>query len=96
MIDRRSDDWNSVRTVFQKIGSLFPAQIREIYLLHQPKHLQPQLQDKDVIAHQLIQEFHLDFDIYVMDDQSELHNYINIKNLPAFLGGDTSGEYHKN
>jgi len=95
VIDRRSDDWNSVRTVFQKVVSLFPARIREVYLLHHRRHHQhhhqPQLPNKDLIAHQLTHEFLLDFDIYVLDDQSELQHHINTKYLPVNLGGEATG-----
>ncbi len=96
VIDRRSEDWNSVRTVFQKVVSLFPARIREVYLLHHRRHHnhhhQPQLPNKDLIAHQLIHDFLLDFDIYVLDDQSELQQHINPKYLPVNLGGEANGK----
>ncbi len=88
VIDRRSDDWTSVRTAFQKVVTLFPARIREVYLLHHRRHHhQSQLPTKDLIAHQLIHDFPIDFDIYVLDDESELQSYINAKFLPANLGG---------
>lgn len=96
VIDRRSDDWNSVRTTFQKVVSLFPARIREVYLLHHRRlhhhHQKPQLPNKDLIAHQLIHDFLLDFDIYVLDDQSELQHHINAKYIPVNLGGEATGK----
>jgi hypothetical protein len=82
IIDRRLDDWTSVRTVFKKVVSLFPARIREVYLLHHRRlhahHHQPQLHNKDLIVNQLIHDFLLDFDIYVIEDQVQIQ-YICLK-----------------
>lgn len=99
VIDRRMDDWNSVRTVFQKVLCLFPARIREVYLLYNRRphqhHQQPQSQalNKDLVVNQLVHEFLFDFDIYVLDDQSELQHHISSKYLPVNMGGEATGKF---
>ena len=59
IIDRRHSDFSNVRITFQKVVTLFPARIREVYLLHGPRGLA-----KDLLSNQLVEEFLLDFDIF--------------------------------
>jgi hypothetical protein len=81
IIDRRSQDWDVVRCVFQRIVALFPARIREVYLLY---HVQ---ENKAAATAQLVEEFLLDFDIFHLDEPAELMHYIDGKCLPDELCG---------
>ncbi len=47
--------------------TLFPARIREVFLLHGPRGLA-----KDVIVNQLVEEFLLDFDIFHLSEPADL------------------------
>ena len=79
IIDRRCDHgWDGVRNVFRRIISLFPARVREIYLLHNS--------GGDRVS-QLIDELLLDFDVYYLEDPVELPHYIDTKYVPTELGG---------
>jgi len=93
VIDRRADDWNSVRQVFKKIICLFPGRIREVYLLYHRRQHQTQVVTKEQIVNQLIHEFFFDFDIFVLDEQSELQLHISPKYLPVSLGGEASCKF---
>jgi hypothetical protein len=82
IIDRRQNDWASVRLTFQKVVTLFPARIREVYLLHGPRGLA-----KDVIVNQLVEEFLLDFDIFHLNEPADLLHHVEVKYIPSELGG---------
>ena len=83
IIDRRSTDFSQVRRTFQRLVTLFPARIREVYLLHGPSGLQ----QKDLLINQLIEEFLLDFDIFHLNEASELMHHLEPKFIPSELGG---------
>ncbi len=83
IIDRRSQPWDVVRSVFQRVAMLFPARIREVYLLHHHR----QSENKASATSQLVEEFLLDFDIFHMDEPAELLHYVDAKCLPEELGG---------
>ena len=86
IIDRRGQDWASVRQIFQRVVTLFPARIREVYLLHQDS-----AQSKEAV-NQLISDFLLDFDIFRVEDPSELLVNIDVKCLPLDLGGQVTND----
>lgn len=84
IIDRRLVDFSThVRGTFQKIVSLFPAPIREVYLLHGPGSGLA----KDMIVSQLIDEFLLDFDVFHLNNPGELMHHVDTKYIPSELGG---------
>ena len=82
IIDRRHSDFSTVRITFQKVVTLFPARIREVYLLHGPRGLA-----KDLLSNQLVEEFLLDFDIFNVSEPSDLIHYLDSKYIPSELGG---------
>ena len=82
IIDRRLSDFATVRLTFQKVVTLFPARIREVYLLHGPRGLA-----KDMITSQLVEEFLLDFDIFNVSEPGDLVHYVEAKYIPGDLGG---------
>ena len=83
IIDRKSSDFSQVRRTFQRLVTLFPARIREVYLLHGPSGLQ----QKDLLINQLIEEFLLDFDIFHLNEANELMHHLEPKFIPNELGG---------
>ena len=82
IIDRRQSDFSNVRITFQKVVTLFPARIREVYLLHGPRGLA-----KDLLSNQLVEEFLLDFDIFNVSEPADLIHYLDSKYIPSELGG---------
>ena len=82
IIDRRHSDFSNVRITFQKVVTLFPARIREVYLLHGPRGLA-----KDLLSNQLVEEFLLDFDIFNVSEPADLIHYLDSKYIPSELGG---------
>ena len=82
IIDRRHSDFSTVRITFQKVVTLFPARIREVYLLHGPRGLA-----KDLLSNQLVEEFLLDFDIFNVSEPADLIHYLDSKYIPSELGG---------
>ena len=82
IIDRRNSDFSNVRITFQKVVTLFPARIREVYLLHGPRGLA-----KDLLSNQLVEEFLLDFDIFNVSEPADLIHYLDSKYIPSELGG---------
>lgn len=88
IIDRRTQDWSAIRSIFQRIVPLFPARIREIYLLY---HDPTSGANKEIVNH-LIQDFLLDFDLFQLEEPSELLHYIDPKCLPIGLGGTTAAD----
>ncbi len=85
IIDRRLSDFGSnVRGTFQKIVTLFPARIREVYLLHGGP---ASGLAKDLIVNQLVDEFLLDFDVFHLAECGELMHHVDTKFIPTELGG---------
>lgn len=106
IIDRSAGmDWTYVRNVFHRVITLFPARIREVYLIHRDGDQPPRSRQssssngstassnssKDIV-HQLMDEFLLDFDIFQIDDPADLLHYIDAKCLPRDLGGQVNGD----
>ena len=83
IIDRRHSDFSTVRITFQKVVTLFPARIREVYLLHGPRGLA----NRDLLSNQLVEEFLLDFDIFNVSEPADLIHYLDSKYIPSELGG---------
>ena len=75
IVDRRSREWDSVRAVFSRVVTLFPARIREVYLLCHHA-------DKAAATAQLVEEFLLDFEVVHVDEPEELMRYVEAKCLP--------------
>ena len=88
IIDRRSTDFALVRRTFQRLVTLFPARIREVYLLNSaPSGGGNTIQAKDLLINQLIEEFLLDFDIFHLNEFNELIHHVEPKFIPSELGG---------
>jgi len=80
VIDRRRGSWQEVQVEFDKIITLFPAKIKEVFLLYQYPEDNP-----DVCK--LLNEYLHDFDIFHVAHATELLHYIDAKYLSAELGG---------
>lgn len=80
IIDRRGQDWLTVHSVFQRIVTMFPARIREVYLITEDTSAMKWIS-------QLTEEFLLDFEIIRITEPSELLHFIDSKCLPQVLGG---------
>ncbi len=84
---RRSSDWSRVRRLFRRVAALFPARIREAYLLHSgdPRGV------TDLLS-RLSAELLLDFDVFAVSDPSELLRHVEAKSLPDELGGQAKND----
>lgn len=80
VIDRRSKSWQEIQVVFNKIVTLFPAKIKEVFLLYQYPEGKPMLG-------KLVDDYLLDFDIFHVSHVTELLHYIDDKYLSHELGG---------
>ena len=76
IVDRRSREWDAVRAVFSRVVTLFPARIREVYLLCHHAG------DKAAATAQLVDEFLLDFEVVHVDDPEDLLRHVEAKCLP--------------
>ena len=77
IVDRRSREWDAVRAVFSRVVTLFPARIREVYLLcHHAGG------DKAAATAQLVEEFLPDFEVVHVDEPEDLLRYVEAKCLP--------------
>jgi hypothetical protein len=106
VVDRRHHDLGSVRSVFQRIVTLFPARIREVYLLYNEATTASSssstvssqsassavASDSQELIARIIDDFLLDFDIFHVRDVNELQHYIDPKCLPCELGGQVSSD----
>lgn len=80
VIDRRNSDWDEIQVIFSKIVSIFPAKVKEVFLLYQYPEGKP-------VLGQLVNDYLLDFDIFHVSHVTELMHYIDTKHLPVELGG---------
>ncbi|XP_023327387.1 guanine nucleotide exchange factor DBS [Eurytemora carolleeae] len=80
VIDRRNSCWDEIQTVFAKIVAIFPAKMKEVFLLYQYPSGKP-------VLGQLVNDYLLDFDIFHVSHVTELMHYIDTKHLPVELGG---------
>ena len=79
IVDRRTGEWDSVRAVFSRVVTLFPARIREVYLLCHHA-------DRAAATAQLVEEFLLDFEVVHVDEPEDLLRYVETKCLPQVRG----------
>ena len=79
IVDRRSREWDAVRAVFSRVVTLFPARIREVYLLC---HHAGAGGDRAAATAQLVDEFLLDFEVVHVDDPEDLLRHVEAKCLP--------------
>jgi len=80
VLDRRTGSWQEIQAVFSKIISLFPAKIKEVFLLYQYPAGKP-------VLGKLVDDYLLDFDIFHVSHVTELLHYIDSKYLSVELGG---------
>uniref|UniRef100_A0A0K2U826 CRAL-TRIO domain-containing protein n=1 Tax=Lepeophtheirus salmonis TaxID=72036 RepID=A0A0K2U826_LEPSM len=80
MDGRTSDSLGLVHTAFQKIVTLFPARIREVYLIYPLNKGASELANEN-------RDFLLDFDVFHMEEPEKLTHYIDSKYLHTSLGG---------
>jgi len=80
VIDRRNGTWQEIQGVFSKIISLFPARIKEVFLLYKYPAGKP-------VLGQLVDDYLLDFDIFHVSHVTELLHYIDAKYLSNEMGG---------
>ena len=81
IIDRTTETWPVIQQVFNKVTSVFPATIKEVFLVYKYPSggaMLGQLVDSDYL---------LDFDIFHVSAVTELLHYVDGK----YLGGDLVG-----
>ncbi|XP_023310608.1 guanine nucleotide exchange factor DBS isoform X2 [Anoplophora glabripennis] len=83
IIDRRTDRWNSVKTVLLKISVYFPGLIHVVYVLRPASFLQKALSE---VSNKLFKD-EFKFRMIVLSTAEELHKYISLKQLTPDLGG---------
>jgi len=81
VIDRRRGSLQEVQIEFDKIITLFPAKIKEVFLLYHYGEGEPSFG-------KLIDEYLHDFDIFHLAHATELLHYIDPKYLSVELGGN--------
>ena len=85
VIDRSTETWPSIQQVFTKITSVFPATIKEVFLVYKYPTggaMLGQLVDSNYL---------LDFDIFHVSQVTELLHYVDGKYLSSELGGSNNG-----
>ncbi|KAJ8986252.1 hypothetical protein NQ317_009960 [Molorchus minor] len=83
IIDRRTDRWNSVKTVLLKISVYFPGLIHVVYVLRPASFIQKALSE---VSNKLFKD-EFKFRMIVLSTAEELHKYINVRQLTPDLGG---------
>ena len=81
LIDRATESWPTIQAVFTKVISVFPATIKEVFLVYKYPAggaMLGQLVDSNYL---------LDFDIFHVSAVTELLHYIDPKYLSSDLGG---------
>ena len=99
LIDRRNETWQEAQSVFEKIVTIFPAKIKEVFLVYQytsgkiGKFFTFLINENDFIPEaptlglgHFVDDYLLDFDIYHMSHVTELVMYIDAKYLSRELG----------
>ena len=79
--NRRNETWQEAQSVFEKIVTIFPAKIKEVFLVYQYTAEAPMLG----LGH-FVDDYLLDFDIYHVSHVTELLLYIDTKYLSSELG----------
>ena len=85
IIDRSTETWPTIQQVFSKIISVFPATIKEVFLVYKYPTggaMLGQLVDSNYL---------LDFDIFHVSQVTELLHYVDGKYLSSELGGSNNG-----
>ena len=95
---RRNETWQEAQSVFEKIVTIFPAKIKEVFLVYQYTAGPSSSPVDNQNTHWLISEapmlglghfvddYLLDFDIYHVSHVTELLLYIDTKYLSSELG----------
>ena len=98
LIDRRNETWQEAQSVFEKIVTIFPAKIKEVFLVYQytsGKFLcNIFIINKNKLFSEapmlglghFVDDYLLDFDIYHVSHVTELVLYIDAKYLSRELG----------
>ncbi|CAD6221840.1 GSCOCG00005177001-RA-CDS [Cotesia congregata] len=84
IIDRRTDKWNSVKTVLIKISAFFPGLVHVAYVLRPVGFLQKAISE---VSNKLFRE-DFKFRVIVLANVTELHDFIDKDQLTEQLGGD--------
>lgn len=84
VIDRRSDKWNSVKTVLLKVSGFFPGLIHVVYVLRPAGFLQKAISE---VSNKLFKE-EFKFRVVVCNCVEELHDNVEKSQLTADLGGE--------
>ncbi|KAE9417362.1 hypothetical protein Angca_004236, partial [Angiostrongylus cantonensis] len=82
VVDRRSDKWSSVRTLFLQITSFFPGTIRVVFLLKPEGVLQRALE----VGYRAIAE-NCSFKVIMCDSSVELRRFLKAEQLTMDIGG---------
>ncbi|VDM54564.1 unnamed protein product [Angiostrongylus costaricensis] len=82
VVDRRSDKWSSVRTLFLQITSFFPGTIRVVFLLKPEGVLQRALE----VGYRAIVE-NCSFKVIMCDSSVELRRFLKAEQLTMDIGG---------
>ncbi|XP_057332902.1 guanine nucleotide exchange factor DBS-like isoform X3 [Microplitis mediator] len=84
IIDRRTDKWNSVKTVLIKISAFFPGLVHVAYVLRPVGFLQKAISE---VSNKLFRE-DFKFRVIVLANVTELYDFIDKDQLTEQLGGD--------
>ncbi|XP_043285337.1 guanine nucleotide exchange factor DBS-like isoform X3 [Venturia canescens] len=84
VIDRRTDKWNSVKTVLLKISAFFPGLVHVAYVLRPVGFLQKAISE---VSNKLFRE-DFKFRVIVLANVAELYDFIDKDQLTEQLGGD--------
>ncbi|XP_011297911.1 guanine nucleotide exchange factor DBS isoform X2 [Fopius arisanus] len=90
IIDRRTDKWNSVKTVLLKISAYFPGLVHVAYVLRPVGFLQKAISE---VSNKLFRE-DFKFRVIVLANVNELHDFIDKDQLTEQLGGDLPYCHH--
>ena len=99
LIDRRNETWQEAQSVFEKIVTIFPAKIKEVFLVYQYTSgkfvnfsaiffiINKLFSEAPMLGlGHFVDDYLLDFDIYHVSHVTELVLYIDAKYLSRELG----------
>ncbi|XP_012278425.1 guanine nucleotide exchange factor DBS isoform X1 [Orussus abietinus] len=90
IIDRRTDRWNSVKTVLLKISAFFPGLVHVAYVLRPAGFLQKAISE---VSYKLFRE-EFKFRVIVLANVGELYDFVDKDQLTEQLGGDLPYCHH--
>ncbi|XP_008211520.1 guanine nucleotide exchange factor DBS isoform X2 [Nasonia vitripennis] len=90
VVDRRTDKWNSVKTVLLKISAFFPGLVHVVYVLRPVGFLQKAISE---VSNKLFRE-DFKFRVIVLANVFELHELIEKDQLTEQLGGELAYCHH--